>query len=123
MVRDAASRKIPLFQAETERLGLNHAGAGELVAKAWRLGEALADAVIRHHDYGEYTGKHKDLLYSIVAANYFASRTAPDVSGSPCPREPEPVVWETLGIAWEDMEGIQAAVDDEIKNARIFLGL
>jgi hypothetical protein len=93
-----------------------------MVAKAWRLGGALADAVIRHHDYGEYTGKHKDLLYSIVAADYFASLMAPGVSGSPCLRKPEPAVWETLGIAPEDMGGIQAAVDDEIKNARIFLG-
>jgi HD-like signal output (HDOD) protein len=122
-VRDAASRKMPLFQGETERLGLNHNEAGELAAKAWRIEGALGDAVIHHHNYTDYRGEHKDLLYSIVAADYFAAVMETGFSGSPYPRKPENTVWETLGIAWEDVEGMKPAVDEEIKKARVFLAL
>jgi HD-like signal output (HDOD) protein len=122
-VKDADFRNIPLFQGETETLGLNHNEAGELVAKAWRIEGALADAVIHHHAYTEYAGEHRDLLYTIVAANYFASRMEIGFSGSRHPRKPEHMVWETLGLAWEDIEGIKPAVDDEIEKAQIFLNL
>jgi HD-like signal output (HDOD) protein len=118
-VKDAESRKIPLFQGETDTLGINHAQAGELAAKAWRIGGALGDAVIHHHAYTEYPGEHKDLLYSIVAANYFASRM--ETGFSLYPREPEDTVWKTLDLSWEDLEDIQPAVDDALANARIFL--
>jgi HD-like signal output (HDOD) protein len=123
MTQQAGAGNIPLFQAETENLGLNHAEAGELVARAWRIGRALADVVSHHHNYGEYTGEHTELLYSIVAANYFASVMAPGFSGSAHLRKPENKVWKTLGLAWEDVEELKTAVDENIKKARIFLNL
>ncbi|MDR1248602.1 MAG: HDOD domain-containing protein [Treponema sp.] len=122
-VKASDSWNIPLFQGETENLGLNHNEAGELVVKAWKLEGALADAVIHHHNYREYPGKHRDLLYSVVAANYFASRTETAVSGAPCLQKPDDAVWETLGIPWEDLENWQPAVDEELQRARNFLGL
>jgi HD-like signal output (HDOD) protein len=122
-VQNADSRKIPLFQEETESLGLNHTEAGGLVAKAWRIEGALGDVVIHHHNYTEYAGEHKELLHSIVAANYFANCMEIGFSGSRHPRKPEDVVWETLGLAWENLEDIKPIVDDEIENAQIFLNL
>jgi HD-like signal output (HDOD) protein len=120
---DADSQGIPLFQGETRRLGINHNEAGELVVKAWRIEGALRDAVIHHHNYTEYTGEHRELLYTIVAANYFASRMKIGFAGSRHPLKPENTVWETLGLAWETIEDIKPAVDDEIEKAQIFLNL
>jgi HD-like signal output (HDOD) protein len=122
-IRDADSRGIPLFQGETESLGFSHAEAGGLVVQAWRLEGALGDAVIHHHNYTDYAGKHRDLLYSIVAADYFANRMEIGFSGNRHPREPEDVVWKTLGLVWEDMEDIQPVVAGEIEKAQIFLNL
>jgi HD-like signal output (HDOD) protein len=122
-VKDADSRRIPLFQGETENLGINHNEAGALVINAWRIGGGLADAVIHHHAYTDYAGEHKDLLHSIVAANYFASLMEIGFSGSRHPRRPEDMVWETLGLAWEDIEDIKPVVDKEIEKAQIFLNL
>jgi putative nucleotidyltransferase with HDIG domain len=122
-VKDADSRNIPLFQGETENLGLNHAEAGALVAKAWRIEGALRDAVVRHHDYLDYTGEHRELLHTIVAANYFASRMETGFAGSRHPLMPEDGVWNTLGLAWESIEDIKPIVDDEIEKAQIFLNL
>jgi putative nucleotidyltransferase with HDIG domain len=122
-VKNAGSRRIPLFQEETEALGLNHNDAGALAAKAWRIEGALADAVIHHHNYADYRGEHKELLYSVVAANYFASRMEIGFSGSRHPHKPEDMVWETLGLRWEDIEDLQPVVDSDIKKAQIFLNL
>jgi putative nucleotidyltransferase with HDIG domain len=122
-VKDADSRNIPLFQGETENLGLNHNEAGALVVKAWRIEGALGDAVIHHHNYTDYAGKHKDLLYTIVAANYFASFTEIGFSGSRHPHRPENMVWETLGLTWENVEEIRPVVDNEIEKAQVFLNL
>ncbi|MDR0597753.1 MAG: HDOD domain-containing protein [Treponema sp.] len=122
-VKDADSRRVPLFQGETEKLGINHSEAGKLVVNAWRIGGGLADAVIHHHAYRDYAGEHKDLLYSIVAANYFASFMEIGFSGCRHPRRPEDTVWETLGLAWEDIEDIKPVVDKEIEKAQIFLNL
>jgi HD-like signal output (HDOD) protein len=104
-------------------LGLNHNEAGALVVRAWKIEGALADAAIHHHDYREYAGEHRDLLYTIVAANYFASVTGTGFSGSRRPQKPKNEIWKTLGIAWEDVEKLKGAVDKAMKQARIFLGL
>jgi HD-like signal output (HDOD) protein len=122
-IKDSASRNIPLFQGEMEILGVDHAEAGGLVVRAWRIEGSLKDAVIHHHNYMDYSGEHGDLLYSVVVADYFASRMEIGFSGNHHPRKPEDTVWETLGIAWEDIENIKPTVDAEIENARIFLNL
>jgi putative nucleotidyltransferase with HDIG domain len=116
--------KLPLGAAlPGESPGLDHSEAGELMVREWGIGGALADAVIHHHNYREYAGKHKDLLYSIVAADYFASLRETDSSGGPCLQKPEKTVWKTLGISWKDVENFGPAVDAAIKKAQIFLGL
>jgi putative nucleotidyltransferase with HDIG domain len=122
-VRDADSRMIPLFQGESENLGLNHVEAGALVTKAWRIEGALRDAVVCHHAYRDYTGEHRDLLHTIVAANFFASRMGIGFSGDRHPLMPEDGVWKTLGLSWETIEDIKPIVDDEIEKAQIFLNL
>jgi HD-like signal output (HDOD) protein len=120
-LKRAHSRSIPSFQSETENLGLNHNEAGELVVTAWGIKGAMADAVIHHHNYREYAGKHKELLYSIVAANYFASLAETDFAGSPGLQKPDNLVWKTLGIVRKDVENLKPIVDEAIKKAQIFL--
>jgi HD-like signal output (HDOD) protein len=121
-LKTAGSRKIPLFQGEAKTLGLNHNQAGELVVNAWGIKGALADAVIHHHNYRNYAGEHQELLYSIAAANYFAS-LADGFSGSPYPQKPDTRVWKTLGLAWEDVESLKPVVDAAIQQAQTFLAI
>jgi HD-like signal output (HDOD) protein len=123
VLKASGSRRVPQFQGESETLSLNHNEAGELVVNAWKIEGALADAVIHHHNYREYTGERQDLLYTIVAANYFASITGTGFSGNRRPQKPKNEIWKTLGIAWEDVEKLKGAVDKAMKQALIFLGL
>jgi HD-like signal output (HDOD) protein len=122
-VKTADSRKAPLFHVEDEILGLNHNGVGSRVLRAWKIGGALEDAVIHHHNYAEYEGEHRDVLYSVVVANYFANLSEIGYSGDRYPEVPGADIWRSLGAQWEDFEEIRPVVDGEIEKARIFLNL
>ncbi|MFP3043356.1 HDOD domain-containing protein [Treponema primitia] len=122
-IKDADLKGLSLFRTETENLGTNHNEVGERVLKFWRIEGALRDAVIHHHNCAEYEGDHKDLLYSVAAANHFASFMKIGFSGDCHPEKVDAVVWETLGLNWETLENIKPIVDNEIEKAQIFLKL
>lgn len=56
---DADEKNLPLIELEEERLGLNHADIGQLLASNWNLPDALVKAIAYHHrplsapEYGE----------------------------------------------------------------------
>jgi putative nucleotidyltransferase with HDIG domain len=122
-IKDADLRGASLFRVETENMGINHNEVGERVVKAWRIEGALGDAVIHHHNCVEYKGDHKDVLYSVAAANYFASFEEIGFSGDRHPENIDVVVWDALGVNREIFEEIKPTVDQEIEKARIFLKL
>jgi HD-like signal output (HDOD) protein len=122
-IKNADMGKAPLVRAEAEYLGVTHNEVGARVLQAWKIEGALADAVIHHHRYTSYTGEHRDLLYNVVAANYFASLLEIGFAGDCHPEKPVPLVWQTLGISRGIFEEIRPVVDEEIVKAQIFLNL
>ncbi|MDR1445352.1 MAG: HDOD domain-containing protein [Treponema sp.] len=120
----AADReRIPLNRAEERNLGIDHCGAGALVVKAWRLEGAVGEAIMFHHNYSDYTGSHRDILCSIIAANRFASLQEIGFSGDRFPEKIDPAVWGTLGVDRDVFDGIEKTVLEEIEKAQIFLRL
>jgi putative nucleotidyltransferase with HDIG domain len=77
----ADRERISLFRAEDNTLGLNHCGTGAMIVNAWKLAGPVGDTIMHHHSWVEYSGDHKDMLYSIVAANRFASMSEIGFSG------------------------------------------
>jgi putative nucleotidyltransferase with HDIG domain len=122
-VSAADRERISLFRAEDKTLGINHNAAGAMIVKAWRLEGAVGEVIIHHHTYREYSGPHKDILFSIAAANRFASIMEIGFSGDRYPEKTEPLIWETLGVNRDVFEGIEATVNEEIEKAKIFLRL
>jgi putative nucleotidyltransferase with HDIG domain len=122
-VSAADRERISLFRAEDKVLGMNHNAAGAMIVKAWRLEGAVGEAVIHHHNYLEYSGPHKDILFSIAAANRFASIMEIGFSGDRYPEKTDNLIWETLGVSRDVFEGIEATVNEEIEKAKIFLRL
>ncbi|GHV95527.1 histidine kinase [Spirochaetia bacterium] len=120
-VTAADRERFSLFRAEDKNLGLNHCTVGALVVKAWKLEGPVAEAIINHHNYAEYTGDQSDILYSIIAANYFAAQQEIGFSGDRFPEKPSAHIWETLGISDEAFEEIEKSVYDEIEKAKVFL--
>ncbi|MDR0655713.1 MAG: HDOD domain-containing protein [Treponema sp.] len=120
----AADReRIPLSRAEERNLGIDHCGAGALIVKAWRLEGAVGEAIMFHHNYSEYTGSHRDILCSIIAANRFASLQEIGFSGDRFPEKTDPAVWGTLGVGRDVFDGIEKTVLEEIEKAQVFLRL
>jgi putative nucleotidyltransferase with HDIG domain len=115
--------KLSLVRAEDRNLGINHSTAGAMIVKAWKLDGAVGDAIIFHHNHLEYEESHRDLLYTIILANRFASQMEIGFSGDRYPEKPGPSIWETLGITMEIFDDIEPVVNSEIEKATVFLKL
>ena len=64
-----AKQGLPLFELEEERLGLNHALIGELLASNWNLPEYLVQAIAFHHQPFS-ASSHAELAALIGLADY-----------------------------------------------------
>jgi putative nucleotidyltransferase with HDIG domain len=122
-ILNADSKKVSLFRMENETMGINHNEMGSRVVRAWKIGGALEDAVIHHHDYAGYKGENTDVLYSVVVANYFSALTETGYAGDRYPEVPSLAIWKAIGIKWEHLEEMKSLVAEEITKARIFLNL
>ena len=113
--------RISLCQAEERTLGLDHCNAGAAIVKAWKLEGAVGDSITNHHNYSEYSGTHDDVLYSVIAANRFASIWDIGFSGDRHPEKISGFVWDRLGVRQESFNEIENTVKNEIEKAEIFL--
>ncbi|OHD13172.1 MAG: phosphohydrolase [Spirochaetes bacterium GWB1_48_6] len=113
--------RIPLFQAEQKALNFTHSEAGSLIMLNWKLGDDILDVALYHHNPLEYRGQHKDLLYTVVLANYFANIMEIGFSGDRHPVKPPPEVFSRLGITWAQVEALDDQVMQEIERAKVFL--
>jgi HD-like signal output (HDOD) protein len=120
----AADRgRTSLISCEEDILGLNHCAAGKMIVEAWRLEGAVGDAIVHHHHCLEYTGAHKDILFSVAAANRFAVIAEIGFSGDRHPDKAGEALWDKLKIETEIFEQIEPVVISEIEKARVFLKL
>jgi len=120
-VSNADRERKPLTLAEENVFGINHCVAGEIIANAWKLDGAIGDAIKYHHSYEEYTGNNKDILYSVAAANRFATLSVIGFSGERHPAPLPNMIWETLKVSRDVFDEIEDKVNAEIEKAEIFL--
>lgn len=113
--------RLSLHRAEERMLGLDHAHSGAMIAAAWKLEGAVGDAIAHHHNYMEYQGPHKDVLFSVVLANRFAAVMEIGFSGNRYPEKLDAAVWEYLGVDRSVFEEIETSVNQEIEKAKVFL--
>ena len=113
---------LPLYIAEGQILTLNHSDVGGIVVKNWKLSQEIHDAVFFHHSPTTYEGEHKDLLYTVAMANYFANISEIGFSGDRYPEKLEASIPEYLHVNLTFLEDeMEDKVNAEIEKARIFL--
>ena len=112
---------IPLFSAESQEIGMNHAQVGAMILKAWNLDEAIQDVVLHHHKPQGYKGAHGELLSTVVLANYFVNDAKIGFSGDCFPATPSQAVYTSLNISMNMLKRMEDAVNQEIERASIFL--
>jgi putative nucleotidyltransferase with HDIG domain len=113
--------RIPLYKAEDKVLDINHCVSGEKIVSAWKLEGAVGDVIQHHHSYAEYDGDHKDVLFSVAAANWFTNMMEIGFSGERYLEKIHPMVWEYLNIDKYLFDGIEESVIQEIDKAKVFL--
>jgi HD-like signal output (HDOD) protein len=64
----AASREIPLHEAEERLLGMTHAQSGRLLAERWQLPAEVCDTILWHHDPTQATA-HRGLVALVSLAD------------------------------------------------------
>ena len=119
----ADRERIPLYLAERRGMDLDHAEAGAMIAAAWKLEGALADGIRHHHALDTYEGPHKDMVFTIAVADYYACREGIGFSGSVYPDKIAPEIYAWLGIEKTWLEEIDEMVNKEIDKASVFLKL
>jgi putative nucleotidyltransferase with HDIG domain len=122
-VSAADRERISLYRSEENTLGMNHSAAGASIVTAWKLDGPVGDSIIHHHDYLEYPGDFKDILYSVVVSNWFASIMDIGCSGDRWPDKIDPSVWAALKVNREIFDDIEPVVNSEIEKAKVFLNL
>jgi HD-like signal output (HDOD) protein len=112
-----------LFRVEENTLGADHCALGGLIVNAWKLEGAVGDVIMYHHQYGSYQGSHKDILYTVALANWFASTKQIGFSGNRYPENPSYEIWGDLGVNQDMLSGLVTTANNEIEKAKIFLRL
>ena len=120
-VSTADRERIPLPIAEKKALGFDHCEAGAMIAASWKLDGAIMDAIVHHHNCDNYSGDHKDVLFSIAASNKFSVLSGIGFSGDIRPAPLPASIWEVLNISHEIFEEIEKDVCEEIEKAEVFL--
>lgn len=115
--------KQSLVKMEEAVLQVTHQETGIMVANNWRLAEDIIDVIQNHHNPGNYQGPHREILYTVVAANYFANIMEIGFSGNRYPEKPNDIIYKSLGISWQILEDMEEQVEKEIEKAQIFLKL
>lgn len=115
----------PLAISERQILGIDHALAGSLIAENWKLGTEIIDTVSFHHSPETYNGEQKDILFTIILANYFAKRSGIGFSGDPSMEDIWPQVFQYFSVGpdttFDYLHDLMDEVAQEIENAQIFL--
>ena len=113
---------LPLYEAEDQIFTMNHADVGGMVVGNWKLGNEIRDAVGFHHAPLTYEGEHKDLLYTVAMANYFANITEIGFAGDRYPEKLSAEITDYLQMSIAYLEDeMEERVKAEIEKARIFL--
>ena len=122
-LRVCSEQRIALVQAEETALEFTHADAGALIIDTWKLSDDIKDVVAFHHSPLTYGGSHRDLVFTVLVADYFANIMEIGFSGNRFPSTPPAEVYRSLGINWMQVEALETQVRQEIERAKVFLKL
>jgi len=124
----ARERKLPLYQAEEEVLGISHAQVGEWLAMTWGLPETLVEVIAEHHCV-ELAGGNPLLVATVHVANQICKMKGLGFSGyvADFVLQEDPgwlIIQEhCAALASLDMERFMLEIDVEIEKAHQFLAL
>ena len=121
-VRRSKERSIPLWQAESEIFGANHAEVGAWLGKKWNLSPEVIQAIRWHHDPENGDIENIALLRLCHVANHICNLEKIGDSGDASPSFVMGV-WKRIGLGVKDIEGIIGQVDQEAKKSETLMAM
>lgn len=101
----AVAKNIPLFLAEQDVLGVDHAALGGRLARHWRLPQQIVEAVAGHHDIHRASDANKPLAALLSTADYLVN--ASGITAHDAPRAPlNDEVAVLMGIPPEELPAV-----------------
>jgi putative nucleotidyltransferase with HDIG domain len=121
-LQDSHDHKRPLWEAERQYCGVDHAYVGGQLAEIWYLPADLKLAVERHHELGGPEGGAPDVLAAVVhAANEICRASMVGASGDEGPLALRPEVKAMLNLREDGMALILEELNERLKEAEDFL--
>jgi putative nucleotidyltransferase with HDIG domain len=106
-----------LPELEREQLGFDHTSLGDEIARAWKMPNGIADAILYHHGSLSYTGGYPESVRCVEVANFLCSLkqlTSVGVQLVAFPRE----AIRGLDLGKMDLVVIAEDLDREMNNKR-----
>ena len=122
-LRQARERCMPLYEAEREQLGADHARIGAWLSGKWNLSPDLVTAVRWHHDPFSAPPEHWELTALCHVANYVCNNQRIGDGGDLADPGWTQAVWKELGLSVGDISLVVDEINEEAKKSEILLTL
>ena len=124
IIKAGSTEHVPVNMDENKAFGTNHARAGGIIAKKWRLGEIMTDCLEFHHEPQSSDPKTRLTVQIIALANLFSNFFGTfHKHGEFLDKSNVYNVFENYGISPHTLDELEINVAQEIEKARIFLNL
>lgn len=120
-VRVSVERGLPLFQAETEIIGVDHPEIGAWLGQKWNLTDELVAVVRFHHCPENAPPEHRELASVTHIANYICNLEKIGDGGDSSAPAFTHSVWKKLGLGVHEIASIVDEVNEEAKQSEILL--
>ncbi len=118
----SARDAVPLFQAESMIIGIDHSLSGEWLGKKWRLDENILQVIRFHHEPDNADAASWELVGLIHVANYVCNQEKIGISGDSKPAF-MPHIWKKLGMTINDIPEVIDRVHEESAKSEVLLAL
>lgn len=107
---------MPLYRAERETLGVDHAVVGSILAERWQFSKSLADSIRFHH---EEEGGDSVMSACVFAANQISKKLVTDLEGDAIEELP-PLVAARCGGSLDVLIASLGDLSTIVEDAKLF---
>ncbi len=113
---------LPVYQAERQVIGFDHAQVGGELARQWNLPPLLEECIAYHHSVAE-AKRHPRETALVHLANILAQMAEVDTLDSDDVSAIDPLAWELAGLDESVIEPVVREAQEEIVEAeKLFIG-
>ena len=113
---------LPVYQAERQIIGFDHAQVGGELARQWNLPPLLEECIAYHHSIGEAKRYPRETAL-VHLANILAQMAEVDTLDSDDVSAIDPHAWELTGLDATVIELVVREAQEEIVEAeKLFIG-